>query len=278
MKKSIFLFWLVFYFILPFGCSYVIITDTILDNNQCFPILFSVNQIDQSFPISITPNFAFNVSVINNNSTQCSCSSAPSSSPICFLQKNCSFVSMRSDLFWDCGALYPAGKSFLFYSPLSLEYTYSFWVFPGNITENFRSLFQHGNNFSSRMPGVWLRANDNRIFFSVSTTYFWNEYCISNQALSASEWTHVALRISGNVEEIFVSGLTDATCNFTGIPILQRETFYIAGKENFSRRVFVFSSISNFFHFFPRFWCRLYCQWQSCWNSIFSLRSLRFAN
>lgn len=86
----------------------------------------------------------------------------------------------------------------------------SFWVKPeAGPTGAWRSLIHKGNRSAERTFAMWLRPNDMRMHFRISTTSSVNEGGDSKATLAVDQWTHVAYVKEDNRLKLYVNGQLD---------------------------------------------------------------------
>lgn len=82
----------------------------------------------------------------------------------------------------------------------------------------WRTVIRKGSPADSnqRTPGIWLRPDDNRIHFRISTTQNNNEGSNSRSAIELNTWTHVAYVKQGQSLKLYINGQFDEEATLEG--------------------------------------------------------------
>ncbi|MEM6805157.1 MAG: LamG-like jellyroll fold domain-containing protein, partial [Bacteroidota bacterium] len=108
------------------------------------------------------------------------------------------------------------------------DFSVSFWL---NLQEGhtgaWRALLHKGNTNAERTFALWMRPNDNKLHFRISTTNSGNEGGDSQSAIPINQWTHIAYVKSGQNLELYINGSLDRQISLTGTSISNTGPLYI---------------------------------------------------
>ncbi len=95
--------------------------------------------------------------------------------------------------------------------------TFAFYL-RANATRSWRQIMRKGAGHDGweRTPGIWLRPDNNRIHFRISTTANKNEGSDSNFAVELNKWTHIAYVKQGKSLKLYINGQLDQEISLTG--------------------------------------------------------------
>jgi parallel beta-helix repeat protein len=108
------------------------------------------------------------------------------------------------------------------------NFTVTFWMkLNEGATGSWRGITQKGNSGSERTFAMWMRPNDNKIHYRISTQNNTNEGGDSTQALNVNEWTHIAYVKDGYQLKLYINGVLDATANLSAKTVANSGDLYI---------------------------------------------------
>lgn len=97
------------------------------------------------------------------------------------------------------------------------DFTVSFWMkLKEGFTGSWRNFIHKGNSGQERTFAMWMRPNDNKIHYRISTTSNWNDGGNSVQALNVDEWTHITYVKEGNKLKLYLNGIKDSEDTLSG--------------------------------------------------------------
>ncbi|MEM6451758.1 MAG: NF038122 family metalloprotease, partial [Cyanobacteria bacterium P01_D01_bin.105] len=97
------------------------------------------------------------------------------------------------------------------------DFSVAFWVkLETDADGNWRSVLHKGETDQDRTFAMWLRPNDNRIHYRISTTENWNEGSDSQGELELNQWTHVSYVKSDDQLSLYLDGQLDSSVALQG--------------------------------------------------------------
>ncbi len=108
------------------------------------------------------------------------------------------------------------------------DFGISFWFrLEQSFTGELRVITFKGNNANERTFAVFMRPNDNRIAYRISTTSNDDLGGSSNAALEIGQWTHLAWVRRGNRLELYINGRRDAVETISGATEINTGPLYL---------------------------------------------------
>ncbi|MEM6800355.1 MAG: LamG-like jellyroll fold domain-containing protein, partial [Bacteroidota bacterium] len=108
------------------------------------------------------------------------------------------------------------------------DFSVSFWL---NLEEGhtgaWRALLHKGNTNSERTFAMWMRPNDNKLHFRISTTASGNEGSDSQTDIPINQWTHIAYVKKDQTLELYINGSLDRQITLNGSSISNSGPLYI---------------------------------------------------
>ncbi|MEM9347931.1 MAG: LamG-like jellyroll fold domain-containing protein, partial [Planctomycetota bacterium] len=91
------------------------------------------------------------------------------------------------------------------------DFSVAFWVkLDQGATGQWRALMHKGDDNLDRTFGLFLSPNDNRVYYTASTTTSTNFYGNSVTALTVGQWAHVSYVRAGGYLRLYINGRLDA--------------------------------------------------------------------
>lgn len=113
------------------------------------------------------------------------------------------------------------------------NFTVSFWIkLNEGATGSWRGIAHKGNNTGERTFGIWVRPNDNKIHYRITTNADYNEGGDSNQELNIGAWTHVTYVKEFNRLKLYLNGVEDSEVVLRGQSIANDGPLYIGALAN----------------------------------------------
>ena len=110
------------------------------------------------------------------------------------------------------------------------EFTVSFWMKLRATNNNlWRSIMHKGANDQQRTWAIWLRPQDNRVHYRISTTSNTNEGGDGNLNLPLNEWAHLSYVKQGKELKLYINGQLDNRVSLVGTPLANTGTLYLGG-------------------------------------------------
>ncbi|MCD5380896.1 LamG domain-containing protein, partial [Candidatus Gracilibacteria bacterium] len=107
------------------------------------------------------------------------------------------------------------------------DFALTFWMkLEESHTGSWRRIIQKGNG-QKRTFAMWMRPNDNRIHYRISTTGAWNDGGDSIQSVSVDSWTHIAYVKVGDKLKLFINGIEDSEDTLNGDTVSNNENIII---------------------------------------------------
>ncbi|MEM1446387.1 MAG: PQQ-dependent sugar dehydrogenase [Planctomycetota bacterium] len=104
----------------------------------------------------------------------------------------------------------------------------SFWIKPeAGPTGDWRSVIQKGNANAERTFAMFLRPNDMRLHYRISTTSSVNEGGDTNAELAVDQWTHVAYVKDDNRLKLYLNGQLDSVVVLDGQSVANDGDIYV---------------------------------------------------
>ena len=108
------------------------------------------------------------------------------------------------------------------------DFAMTFWYRPQqDHTGAWRIITIKGNAPAERNFSLWMRPNDNRVHFRLSTAATFNDGGDSASELILNQWHHIAYVKEGNQLKLFINGRLDATDALGGAAIVNDGPLYI---------------------------------------------------
>jgi hypothetical protein len=108
------------------------------------------------------------------------------------------------------------------------DFAVSFWfLMTQSHTGQWRAVLHKGNVNPQRTFAMWLRPDDDRLQFRISTAGNWNDGGDSLRALPLNRWSHIAYVKSGNKLSLYINGVLDNAVMLTGTAIANDGPLYI---------------------------------------------------
>ncbi|MFC2177196.1 LamG-like jellyroll fold domain-containing protein [Actinomycetota bacterium] len=108
------------------------------------------------------------------------------------------------------------------------DFTVAFWM---NLQEGFngtwRTVTQKGNNSSERTFAMWMRPNDDRLYYRISSDQASSVGDNSDNPIVVGEWTHLAYVKRGNRLMLYVNGVGNGSTTIPGSVIANDGDIYI---------------------------------------------------
>ncbi|MCG2690991.1 hypothetical protein L6249_02920, partial [Candidatus Parcubacteria bacterium] len=116
------------------------------------------------------------------------------------------------------------------------DFAVEFWLYlrQGN-TGSYRSIMHKGGADANRTFAMWMRPDDNRIHYRISTTANWNEGGDSIATVPLNTWSHIVYIKNGNTLKLYINKNL-STVNLAGQSISNNGPIYI-GKDPWSNGV-----------------------------------------
>jgi hypothetical protein len=111
------------------------------------------------------------------------------------------------------------------------DFTVAFWIYlTQGPTGAWRSIMHKGNTDNQRTFAIWMRPEENRIHYRISTSANFNEGGDSDRRLSIYTWTHICYVKTGNKLKLYINGVWDSEVVLAGTSISNQGPLYI-GKD-----------------------------------------------
>ena len=108
------------------------------------------------------------------------------------------------------------------------DFSVAFWMnLKQSHTGQWRSIMHKGASGRDRTFAMWMRPNDNKLHYRISTTASWNEGGDSKSAIPLNKWTHVAYIKQGNQLKLYINGQLDQTVNLRGRVLSNNANLYL---------------------------------------------------
>jgi hypothetical protein len=108
------------------------------------------------------------------------------------------------------------------------DFTVSFWMkLEAGHTGNWRMITQKANFASQRTFAMWMRPDDDRLYYRISSDQSANIGGNTTSTIAVGEWTHVAYAKRGNRLAIYLNGISDSLRTIPGAVIANDGDIYI---------------------------------------------------
>jgi len=125
------------------------------------------------------------------------------------------------------------------------DFSMSFWFRPEqNFDGQWRIMSFKGSEANERNFSIWMRPNDNRLHFRVSTDSNFNEGGDSKTALAVGQWYHIAYVKENNQLKLYINGRLDSTVALAGTVLVNQGPFYLGDTPWHSPALGQFSAVN----------------------------------
>ena len=113
-------------------------------------------------------------------------------------------------------------------SAVAGDYAMALWFRPTQgPTGQWRSVTYKGDAGNQRNFAIYLRPNDMRLHYRISTQDQWNDGGDSAQALLVGQWNHIAYVRRGNRLTLYINGRQDSADTLSGTPLINDGQLYL---------------------------------------------------